>query len=186
MKILPIVAVNKSLLALHDISLRKKSEPVDVNDSDALASAKLVINELFRALYNEPSGLAIAAPQIGVQLQITAIDFEDKELRKRKTLALINPKIINYSTEEEDDEEICLSVPNFSGKIARAKKISVEAFDYNGQPIQIEAEGFFARVLQHEIDHLNGFLYIDKAKGELEEIPDFPDRRVPGTLKKLE
>lgn len=182
---LPIVMVNQPLQNVGNIALRSECTPVRIDDPEHMKHARLVIRELFRSLYSEPSGVAIAAPQIGIQLKIAAIDFFDNEAKSRRVLALINPVISESSSEEIEEEEICLSVPNFSGKVLRSKSIRVEAYGPNGDPVEVTAEGYFARVLQHEIDHLNGILYIDRVKSELVPVPDFPDRKLPGTMRRL-
>lgn len=182
---LPIVMLNESTLWAKEVALRQPCLPVNVDDPAHLEFAQNVISEMFRTLYSDPSSVALAAPQVGFLLQITTIDYQERDTNERKLLVLINPKIINYSDEKLDDQEICLSVPNFMGHINRAKSVDVEAYDQNGQPIKIHADDFFARVLQHEIDHLSGILYIDKIHGELEVVPDFPERRQAPTVKKL-
>ncbi len=182
---LPIVMLNEGTLWVKDIALRRVCTPVKVDDPDQLSSAQDLIREMFRTLYADPSSVALAAPQVGFLLPITVIDYEERDTKERRLLTLINPKIVQYSDEVIDDQEICLSVPNFIGHVNRSKSIDVEAFDQNGKPITIHAEDFFARVLQHEIDHLNGILYIDRVHGEIESVPDFPERRQAPTLKKL-
>ena len=82
---------------------------------------------------------------------------------------MINPKILKKSLFKEWDEEGCLSVPGFFGQVKRHKKITLEYLDANGKLQRLDAEGFFARIIQHEIDHLNGILFTDKAKDLREE-----------------
>lgn len=180
---LPIVMVNESTLRMKDVALRQICMPVDVEND--LASAQALIREMFRTLYADPSGVALAAPQVGVLRQLTVISYQDRDTKENRLMALINPRITRFSDETNEDEEICLSVPNFTGKVPRANIVEVEAYDQNGQEIKFTAEGFFARVIQHELDHLNGVLYVDKAKGELDQVPDFPERRTEPTMKKL-
>jgi len=177
--------VNKNTLWSKNISLRQKCSPVDIANPEELAFAQTVISEMFRTLYGDPSSVALAAPQVGVLLQITTIDYQERDTKERCLFALLNPEIIKYSDETMDEQEICLSVPNFTGHVKRAKFIDVNAYDPQGKPLAIHAEGFFARVLQHEIDHLSGMLYIDKIDGELEQVPDFPERRMKPTMTKL-
>ncbi len=110
-------------------------------------------------------GVGLAAPQIGrsIRLIITAKDRETADIRKNAT-ALINPVITFISKEKVNLEEGCLSVPKKWGVIERAKKVRVKALDRNGNVVQIKAKDLQAQILQHEIDHLNGHLYIEKAK----------------------
>ena len=177
--------INEKILWAKNVFLRQKCVPVNIQDKEELTSAQLIIYEMFRTLYADPSSVALAAPQVGINLQITTIDYEDRDTKKRRLLALINPNIVHFSDETIDDQEICLSVPNFTGYVPRAKSIEVEAYDQHGRFLKFSAEDFFARVLQHEIDHLNGFLYIDKLRGELEKILDYPERRIESTMKSL-
>ena len=113
------------------------------------------------------------------------ISYDDRETKKKVLHVLINPEIVKHSEETNDANEICLSIPNYMGRVTRYNTVEVHAFDHSGKAIIIQAEGFFARVLQHEIDHTNGILYIDKVKGNLVEIADFYDRRTRPTLKEL-
>lgn len=111
-------------------------------------------------------GIGLAAPQIGELKRIIAVHLiqersPEEKIAKRPQI-LINPKIIKKSRETIIDEEGCLSFPELWLKIKRAKTVTVEALDLKGQKIQIEAEGLPARVLQHEIDHLDGILFIDR------------------------
>ncbi|MFH1292068.1 MAG: peptide deformylase [bacterium] len=107
-------------------------------------------------------GAGLAAPQVGRPLQICIIS---KEFIKNQAtdLVLINPKWKRRSIFKVLDEEGCLSVPKIFGKVKRYKKIKLEALDENGQEIQLTAQGFFARIIQHEVDHLHGILFIDKS-----------------------
>ena len=96
--------------------------------------------------------------QIGISKQIVVIDTGESGL-----LELVNPKIVSRSEEEEVDFEGCLSFPGLYGEVSRAQRVTVAAQDRNGEHYEIEAEGLLARALQHEIDHLNGILFIDHA-----------------------
>lgn len=182
---LPVVMLNGTILRMKDVALRQQSRPINIDDPEDFALAQSLVREMFRVLYSDPSGVALAAPQIGVLLQVVVISYEDKDEGGQRTMALLNPKITQSSEEEIEDKEICLSVPNLTGKVARANTVKVEGYDQLGQPVNIMAEGFFARVLQHEIDHLNGILCIDRVKGNLDNVPDFPERRTDPTMRKL-
>src|SRR5258708_15046706 len=101
-------------------------------------------------------GVGLAAPKIGVPLRLAVIDVEDK------ITVIVNPEIVKTSGEVELDEG-CLSVPGFWGRLNRAERVSVKALDRHGKELRIrDAEGLFAQVLQHEIDHLDGYLYVDR------------------------
>lgn len=182
---LPIVMVNDIDLLNANHALRQKCIPVNIDDHREVTRAQNVIREMFRTLYAEPSGVALAAPQVGILLPIVTIDFEEKETKEKYQLALINPVIIQNSDDLKDDQEICLSIPGHSGIVPRFQSITVNATSHELQPVTIHAEGYFARVLQHEIDHINGFLYVDRIKGEIKRILEFPERRTKATLKNL-
>lgn len=116
-------------------------------------------------------GIGIAATQVGLNIMAAiihkdALDFKNKMLREKwkdTDFPIINPKIVSHSWGMASDVEGCLSVPGMYGTVKRYKKIIVECFDREGKALKFVAGGYFARVLQHEIDHLNKTLYIDKA-----------------------
>ncbi|MGE5353662.1 MAG: peptide deformylase [Syntrophothermus sp.] len=114
-----------------------------------------LVDSLSDTLYRSDDGAAIAAPQIGVSKRIVVIDYEDEYLE------LINPEILS-SSGEETGLEGCLSLPGFFGNVPRAEAVKVKYQDRNGKEIVIERQGNMARCLQHEIDHLDGILFIDK------------------------
>ncbi|MFA6171849.1 MAG: peptide deformylase [Patescibacteria group bacterium] len=103
-------------------------------------------------------GAGLAAPQIGKSLQLAVINT------KEGVLALVNPKITKKSLTREWGEEGCLSVPGYFGEVKRYKKVTCEYFNAQGEKKKIKAEGLLARVIQHELDHLNGILFIAKAR----------------------
>lgn len=105
----------------------------------------------------DANGLGLAAPQIGVPKRVIVVEAGDEVLQ------LINPVILRREGEETDYEG-CLSVPGTVGEVTRAAKVLVRALDRDGKTVELERAGLVARVLQHEIDHLEGILYIDKAK----------------------
>ncbi len=105
------------------------------------------------------NGVGLAAPQIGQNLQLAIIYLEEMGL---PIFPIINPKIIEASKETEEMEEGCLSMPGVFGKVSRPKKITMEAYNLDGEKFVITDDTFLARVLQHEIDHLNNILIIDK------------------------
>ena len=108
-------------------------------------------------------GIGLAAPQVGFSVRLIVIALGNK------LMALINPEIINFSWRKEVLEEGCLSVPQKFGPVKRAKIIKVKALDENGKIIKFKAKDLFARVIQHEVDHLNGILFIDRAKKVIED-----------------
>lgn len=137
-----------------DPILRKKSLAIkDVKDKEFQA----LIPEMAKAMLKY-DGVGLAAPQIGQNIRLIIVRYKDDNL------VMINPKIIKKSLLKDWDEEGCLSVPNVFGDVKRCKRITVSYLDPNGKEQKISGEGFLARVIQHEIDHLDGILFIDKAK----------------------
>jgi peptide deformylase len=144
--------------------------------SEEIGSGKIreLIEHMRETLADAP-GVGLAAPQIGEPLQLALIEdkaeyqvsLTEAELAERERRpvpfhVLINPEIELLSSPDTSFFEGCLSLPGFVGMVPRARKVRVEALDENGAPIRIEAEGWYARILQHEIDHLKGTLYIDR------------------------
>lgn len=148
------MAIREIIKYPHPV-LRQKAEPITAFDDEL----KKLVADMAETMYNAP-GSGLAANQIGIPLQVVVIDITPRD-RENDLVVLINPKI----TQEEGsdtDEEGCLSVIDYSAKVKRAKKIWVEAQDLNGGPKNFEAEDWFARVIQHELDHLIGKLFIDR------------------------
>jgi peptide deformylase len=136
--------------------LRVKSEFVEL-DEIASSEIKTLIQDLKETMVIE-NGIGIAAPQIGVHKQIILVTAGET------AQALINPKIVKRSFRKIITEEGCLSVPGVFGLVKRNRLVKVEAFDENGEEITVSAEGLSSVVIQHEIDHLNGVLFIDKVR----------------------
>ncbi len=107
-------------------------------------------------------GIGLAAPQIGQNIRLAIIN-KDADPTLKEHLIIINPKIFSASTEMDEDSEGCLSIPGVEGTVPRHRKIKVRYTDVNGQEQKIKATGLFSRVLQHEIDHLDGILFIKRA-----------------------
>ena len=117
-----------------------------------------LIDDMFETMYAAP-GVGLAAPQVNVSKRLFVMDVNDDE---HEPAVVINPKI-EYTGEEIELSEGCLSVPGMVGEIVRFKRVAVSGLDRNGEKIRIEGDGLLAQCLQHEIDHLNGNLYIDRA-----------------------
>ena len=124
----------------------------------------------------EARGVGLAAPQVGVAKQIAIMNPEPEN--EKKLIKMVNPRIIVSSDETERIEEGCLSVPGIRGEVVRAARITVAYQDENGKARTLEAEGLLARIVQHELDHLNGVLFVDRLsfakraliKGKLKEL----------------
>ncbi len=138
-----------------DKILRNVSKPVEKINNDVLK----LIDDMFETMYAAP-GIGLAAPQVGILKRVIVIDITAGE-DKSEQLALINPEIINMWGEEEG-EEGCLSVPGEFEIVKRASNIKVRYLDKNGNTVEMETDGLLARAIQHEIDHLDGKLFIDK------------------------
>ncbi len=138
-----------------DPILRKISREVEVVDDNI----KQLISDMFETM-EANNGVGLAAPQVGVLRRVVVIDISNIEEEKEIKYALVNPVIIKESGEQCTDEG-CLSFPNLYGKVKRPMYITVEALNENGEKITIEAEGLLAQAIAHEIDHLNGVLFID-------------------------
>ncbi len=135
--------------------LKNTARPV----SDFGEELTKLVADMAETMYAAP-GVGLAAPQINIPLQLCVIDISPKDA-PRELIVLANPKIIRGEG-EEIDEEGCLSVRDYCSKVPRHAKIWVEAQDITGQPLSFTAEGYYARVIQHELDHLNGTLFIDR------------------------
>jgi peptide deformylase len=118
-----------------------------------------LVRSMAQVMYDAP-GVGLAATQVGVQKRVIVFDIEDG------LVALCNPHIVEASEETDLDDEGCLSLPGITVPVARSVSCVCEAIDVKGAPVRLEAEGFFARVLQHETDHLDGVLIIDRATPE--------------------
>lgn len=140
----------RNIRKIGDDVLRKKSKKVDVINSRITT----LIDDMFDTMYNA-EGVGLAAPQVGILKRIVVIDTGDNPI------ALINPEIV--STEGKAiDEEGCLSIPGEQGKVERPTKVTVKAQNAKGEQIVITGEDLLARAICHEVDHLDGVLYIDK------------------------
>ncbi|MEK9171041.1 MAG: peptide deformylase [Patescibacteria group bacterium] len=137
-----------------DPVLRKMAEPVKNPKNPEI---KELIADMI-ATMNKVGGIGLAAPQIGAPFRIFTANVENK------VYVFINPEIKNISQDESSLEEGCLSVQKVWGPVVRPKKLTVKALNQDGEPIKIRAKGLLARVIQHEIDHLNGTLFIDRAE----------------------
>jgi len=144
------MAVYKVVL-MGDPVLREKAKPVkEINDS----VLKLLDN--LRDTLKEYEGVGLAAPQIGVSKRVIVVDTGEESYE------LINPEIIEASGEDKAVEG-CLSIPNMNGKVKRSSRVVVTGLNRQGQEVRIEAMGLLSRAFQHEIDHLDGILFIDRA-----------------------
>ena len=143
------------LLVPHP-ALRQKANKLKSITKDDIKLAKLMMGVMIRA-----PGVGLAANQLGILKQIVTINFEDKENNKKANYILFNPEIIKYSEETIVMEEGCLSLPDQYADVVRPKEIILEYIDENEKTIKKQIDGYEARILQHEIDHLSGKLFVD-------------------------
>ena len=149
MAVLPIRTV-------PDPILRKKTKRVSSVDK----SVKKLIADMRETLHAEEGRVGLAAPQVGVSLRITVIGLPDEE-----DIILINGEIVRRKGQRLVSEG-CLSIPGYIGEVNRAESVTVKGLDINGREIRIKAEGLLSQALEHEIDHLNGVLYVDKLQSQ--------------------
>jgi peptide deformylase len=138
-----------------DPVLRKRAEPV----ASVGPEVQDLISDLFDTMYRE-RGIGLAAPQVGVSLRLFVVDVEGDE-GERVKLALVNPRLAR-SSGSVVGEEGCLSIPGIHADVRRHAEVTFEAQDETGAPITVHAGGLLARALQHELDHLDGVLFIDR------------------------
>lgn len=157
------------IVKFPDPALKLKAKTVQQFDK----TLQQLIEDMFETMREAP-GVGLAAPQIGESLRLIVVEYTDaeKENARPKTYVLVNPEIVKTSTETVTDVEACLSVPGLAGKVERFEAVTVKAKNRHGQPIKINAKGWLARIFQHEIDHLNGILYVDRATEVFQPTPE--------------
>lgn len=139
--------------------LREKAEPIEKLTDEI----KMLIDDMFEAMI-DANGVGLAAPQVGKKLRLFVAVADDDVKR-----VFINPQIVSTSEEVGDYEEGCLSIPGVYETIRRPVRVRVQALDENGKPFTLEADGLLARIIQHETDHLDGILFIDRGDPEFAE-----------------
>jgi len=143
-----------AVLPIHsfpDPVLKRKAKRVRTIDG----SIKRLINDMIETMHADPGRAGLAAPQVGVSLRVIVIGIPEAE-----DIAIVNPEIVRRKGERLIDEG-CLSLPGYYGQIKRSESVTIKGRDPNGKAIRIKADGLLAQALEHEIDHLNGTLYID-------------------------
>jgi len=143
------------ILLVPDPRLRARARPVGAGDSDAVRD---LAPRMLASMYAAP-GIGLAAPQVGVGLRLVVIDLQRDEVRA--PIVMVNPEIVAASTETETREEGCLSLPGQYADVTRPARIRVRFQDLAGAPQDLHAEGLLATCVQHEIDHLDGVLFVD-------------------------
>lgn len=162
------------ILTYPDKFLSEPTKPVENIDE----KIRNLIKDMASIMYQAP-GIGLAAIQVGINKSLLIYDVSPRD-EKRSLQVLINPRIIESEGKTISEDEGCLSVPDFRANVKRAASVLVEGFDSEEKPLRIEAEGLLAVVLQHEIDHLNGILFIDRISSLKREMYK---RRVKKNLK---
>lgn len=156
----------RDIIGLNNPVLRKKAHRVVSFDK----KFQTLVDDMIETMLDAP-GVGLAAPQVAVSQRLIVVRLpEDEESREEygedagKIYVMVNPDIVKTSKEIVEGVEGCLSIPGYAGLVDRHEKVTVKGFDRHGKPQRLKAEGWLARVFQHEIDHLDGQLYIDIAK----------------------
>lgn len=157
----------RTIITPENPLLRKKAHPVKDFHDPALQK---LIDDMIETMRQAP-GVGLAAPQVAVSQRLAVIEYapgaedlpEDAEPPAPKLFVILNPEITQRSAEMVDGAEGCLSLPGYAGNVLRHRAVTVKALNRQGRPIKIKAHGWLARIFQHEIDHLDGVLFIDRA-----------------------
>ena len=154
----------RTIVTLPDPVLKRKAHAVTKFDKDL----KTLLEDMLETMREAP-GVGLAAPQIGLSERIIVVEYyereEDEEIEDapKKVWTVINPEIVQASEEMLMGAEGCLSIPGLVGEVERYAEVQVKGLNRHGKPIKIKAKGWLARILQHEIDHLNGVLFTERA-----------------------
>jgi peptide deformylase len=166
----------REIVTTPDPVLRQRARKVRA----VTKKVQTLIDDMVETLRAAP-GVGLAAPQVGVSQRVIVAEFaeesEDPEAPPKppKLYAIVNPEIVRNSLDKESATEGCLSIPGYIGEVERASTVTIKGMNRQGDPIRIKAKGWLARILQHEIDHLDGVLYIDRAS----EVWRLEDQEMP-------
>ena len=156
MSVLPIIQLNRNDFSKKDTSLRMPcQEVVDFGES-----FQKIVNDLIETMKHHKIAIGLSASQVGIPLKVSVINLNEN--KTEPTLIIVNPKIISTSGKKDKKKESCMSLPHYRGEVERRHKINISYQNRFGKLQHLETEGFLARVICHEIDHLEGSLYIDK------------------------
>jgi peptide deformylase len=150
----------RTIVTTPDPVLRRKAKKVTAVDKDILA----LIDDMVETMRAAP-GVGLAAPQVGVSQRVIVVEYgnEEDEEAPKKLFTLVNPEIVTASEEMVEGVEACLSIPRIAGEVERHETLVVKALNRHGKPVKIKVSGWMARIFQHEIDHLEGLLFTDRA-----------------------
>lgn len=149
------MAILDILVAPHPTLAKKAEEVTEVTDE-----IRQTLDDMLETMYKAP-GIGLAANQVGVLKRMIVVDIANPEEEEPKPYKLINPRVVEESADHSVYQEGCLSVPTFYEEVERPSKIKVEYLDVDGKPQVLEAEGLLSTCIQHEIDHLEGVLFVD-------------------------
>lgn len=151
----------REIITHPDAVLRRKARKV----TDFGSELQTLIDDMVETMREAP-GVGLAAPQVNVPLRVIVVEFGDEENEEvpPKLYVIINPKITRSSTETSFGTEGCLSIPGFVGDVDRPEAIALKGHNRHGKTMRMKAKGWLARIIQHEVDHLNGILFIDRAE----------------------
>lgn len=155
----------RKIVTLPEPVLRRKAHAVTKFDK----SLQTAIDDMIETMRDAP-GVGLAAPQIGLSERLIVVEYyereedEEKEDAPKKVWTVLNPEIVKASEEKLVGVEGCLSIPNLVGEVERHAMVHVKGLNRHGKPMKIKADGWLARIFQHEIDHLNGVLFTDRAR----------------------
>lgn len=162
----------REIVTLPDPVLRRKAKPV----TDFGPALQTLVDDMIETMRQAP-GVGLAAPQVGVSDRVIVVEYpedDEQEDAPKKLYVVVNPEIKDISSETEMGIEGCLSLPGLQGEVERALSLTVRGRTRRGQPIKIKAKGWMARIFQHEIDHLEGVVFTDRAARVWKPAPDEP------------
>jgi len=164
----------QKIVTVPEPVLRKKARKV----TEFTPEIHQLLDDMVETMRQAP-GVGLAAPQVNIPLRVIVVEFGDEENEEvpPKLFTVVNPEIIRASQETVMGTEGCLSIPGFVGEVERMESITVKAQNRYGQPMRIKANGWLARIFQHEIDHLDGILFTDRAT-EIHKIEDQAGEKV--------
>ena len=147
----------RAIRLLGDPVLREEADEVVAFGADLRA----LVRDMFETMYHE-EGIGLAAPQIGISKRVIVVDLRREDRDDDEPMALVNPRVVWASSEKSKQTEGCLSIPTLEEIVERPAKVRVEAHDPDGERVELHADELLARALQHEIDHLDGVLFLDR------------------------
>jgi peptide deformylase len=151
----------REIVLLPDPVLRRKAHKITNFEKDM----QQLIDDMIETMREAP-GVGLAAPQVGISQRLIVVEYgdEDDDETPKKLYVVINPEIVKLSEETVEGVEACLSVPGLAGTVKRHESVVVKGLNRHGRPIRIKASGWLARIFQHEIDHVDGVVFTDRAE----------------------